>query len=317
MKDNGDPENQRQLPHPSTESPTLIVIAGPTASGKTALALDLAQRLGTAIISADARQCYQGMAIGSAQPSAEEQAAVKHYFVNQFPVTALQSAASFEKIALDALGEIFAEGRTAIACGGSGLYLRALCEGLDEMPPVDVDIAVSVDAGYREHGIAWLQEALRHEDPAFSDGEALKNPARMMRALSFVRSTGRSILSYRSGRKKQRPFRILKFALDLPREELYARINARTRRMMEAGLPEEARRLLPYRHLPPLQTVGYAELFEHFDGKYTLDAAAEKIAQHTRNYAKRQLTWFRRDAEISWLPAGDAPQERILRALER
>jgi tRNA dimethylallyltransferase len=292
------------LSRSSIESPTLIVIAGPTASGKTALALELARQFGTAIISADARQCYRGLAIGSAQPTAEEQASVKHYFVNQFPVTELQSAASFEKIALDALAGIFASGPVAIACGGSGLYLRALCEGLDEMPPVDAAISAEVEQGYRAHGIEWLQAALRREDPAFSDGEALKNPARMLRALSFVRSAGQSILGFRSGQKKQRPFRILKYAIDLPREELYRRINARTQQMMDAGLLGEAEALRPFRNLPPLQTVGYAELFDYFDGKYSLDAAVQKIAQHTRNYAKRQLTWFRRDADIRWLPPG-------------
>lgn len=294
--------------HLSSESPTLIVIAGPTASGKTALALQLAQQLGTAIVSADARQCYRGMAIGSAQPSPAEQAAVKHYFVNQFTVTELQSAASFEQLALDALQEIFSTRHIAIACGGSGLYLRALCEGLDEMPAVDAAIAAEVEGNYRTQGIAWLQDALRREDPAFGDGEALKNPARMLRALSFVRSAGSSILSFRSGQKKQRPFRILKYGLDLPREELYARINTRTQMMMEAGLLDEARALLPFHQLPPLQTVGYTELFDYLGDKYSLETAVEKIAQHTRNYAKRQLTWFRRDADITWLKPGEIPQ---------
>jgi tRNA dimethylallyltransferase len=285
----------------AVKNKTLIVIAGPTASGKTALAIELAKRLHSSIISADSRQCYQGMAIGSAQPTPEEQAAVKHYFVNQFPVTEIQTAASFERLALRWLEEIFAAQDTAIVCGGTGLYIRALCEGLDEMPEVDPAVAQEVDAGYKAHGLSWLQESLRKEDRGFAEGPEWQNPARLIRALSFKRSTGKSIMEFRSGQKKERPFRIIKYALELPREVLYARINERTQRMMEAGLLEEARALLPYRHLPPLQTVGYAELFEYFDGKCSLEQAVEKIAQHTRNYAKRQITWFKKDPDFRWV----------------
>lgn len=283
-------------------TPTLIVIAGPTASGKTALSIELAKRLQTSIISADSRQCYQGMAIGTAQPSAEELAVVKHYFINQFPATEVQTAASFEKLALGWLEEIFAERDTAIVCGGTGLYIRALCEGLDEMPEVDPSIISLTDAAYKEKGLEWLQESLRKEDPEFAASSAeWENPARLLRALSFKRATGKSILDFRSGKKKERPFRIIKYALDLPREVLYARINERTKQMMEAGLLDEVRALLPYRHLPPLQTVGYAELFDYLDGKCSLEFAVEKIAQHTRNYAKRQITWFKKDPEMQWL----------------
>ncbi|MBS1629996.1 MAG: tRNA (adenosine(37)-N6)-dimethylallyltransferase MiaA [Bacteroidetes bacterium] len=291
------------------------MITGPTASGKTAAALELALKLGCPIISADARQCYQGMAIGSAQPAAEEQAVVKHYFVNCFPVQEIQSAATFEHLALGYLTTIFTQHHFAILCGGSGLYIRALCEGLDDMPPVVPSIAASVQTDYQEYGLEWLQRSIQQEDPSFRDAEALLNPARMIRALSFVRSTGKSILLYRSGQTKSRPFRILKFALDLPRKELYTRINQRVEHMMAAGLEEEAHSLLPYRHLPPLQTVGYTELFDYFDGLCTLDKAIEKIAQHTRNYAKRQGTWFRRDASITWLDANQYSSKRILEAL--
>ncbi len=280
---------------------TLIVIAGPTASGKTAAAIELALRLGTSIISADSRQCYQGMAIGTAQPSPEDLAAVKHYFVNEFSVTKPQTAAGFERLALGWLKEIFSQHDTAIACGGTGLYIRALCEGLDEMPEADAAILAGVETGYQHGGLDWLQETLRREDPLFAEGPEWHNPARLLRALSFKRATGKSILEFRSGERKERPFRILKYALDVPREELYERINARTQAMMSAGLLDEVRGMMPYRGLSPLQTVGYAELFDHLDGLIALDHAVNKIAQHTRNYAKRQLTWFRKDPEIRWI----------------
>ena len=298
-------------------SKTLLVITGPTASGKTGLAIELAQRLGTSIISADSRQCYQGMAIGTAQPHPEELAAVKHYFINQFPVVEAVSAADFERLALGWLAEIFTTADTAIVCGGTGLYIRALCEGLDEMPQVDAGIISEIDAAYKANGIGWLQDALREEDPAFADNPEWSNPARLLRALGFVRSTGKSILDYRSGGKKKRPFRIIKVALDMPREELYARINTRVETMMAAGLLEEVRALLPFRHLKPLQTVGYTELFEYLDGLRTLDEAVDKIRQHTRNYAKRQLTWLRREKDVQWITLTEMEKpEQILQIIQ-
>lgn len=288
----------------SPENPsdkTLLVVTGPTASGKTGLAIALAQRLGTSVISADSRQCYRGMAIGTAQPSAEELAAVKHYFIDQFPVTQPVTAADFERLALGWLGEIFAASDTAIVCGGTGLYIRALCEGLDEMPAIDPHIVAEVDAAYRTGGIAWLQEALQREDPLFAHGPEWTNPARLMRALSFVRGTGTSITTYRSGVQKRRPFRIVKIAPELPRETLYNRINMRVDEMMRAGLLAEVEALLPHRQLKALQTVGYAELFDYLDGTCTLEEAVVKIRQHTRNYAKRQLTWLRKEEGIRWV----------------
>jgi tRNA dimethylallyltransferase len=284
---------------------TLIVIAGPTASGKTSLAIALARRFGTSIISADSRQCYQGMAIGSAQPTLQEQLEVKHYFVDQFPVTETQTAAGFERLALGWLDEIFASNDVAIACGGTGLYIRALCEGLDKMPAVNPDVVNEVDDTYRERGLAWLQAAILNEDPDFAASSELDNPSRLLRALSFKRSTGRSIQDFRTGIQKARPFRIQKYSLDLPRNELYARINERTQQMIRAGLLEEVRSLTPYRNLSPLQTVGYTELFQYLDGSCTLDFAVEKIAQHTRNYAKRQITWFRKDPAFQWQTSED------------
>lgn len=280
---------------------TLLVVAGPTAVGKTAVAVEVAERFGTAIISADSRQCYREMSIGTAKPSGGELARVKHYFVDAFSVQEEVTAARFESLALGYLDEIFAQSDVAVCCGGTGLYIRALCEGLDEMPRVDTTIERTVEEGYNTAGIAWLQACIEEEDPRFFIEGETQNPARLIRALSFVRATGQSILFFHRGEKKLRPFRIVKIGLELPRPNLYDRINRRVDMMMAAGLLAETRGLYPLRRLRPLQTVGYAELFDHFDGKLSLDEAVYKIKQHTRNYAKRQITWFRKDEEIIWM----------------
>lgn len=294
---------------------TLLVITGPTASGKTSLAIELAEWLDTSVISADSRQCYRGMAIGTAQPAAADLARVRHHFVDAYPVTEPLSAAAFEREALRHLQEIYDETDAAVVCGGTGLYIRALCEGLDEMPETDPAVAARVEAAYRIGGLNWLQNTLMREDPRFAYSREWQNPARLMRALSFVRSNAESILDYRSGQKKQRPFRSLKVAIDLPRELLYERINQRVDQMMAAGLEAEARAMLPFRNYKALHTVGFSELFEYFDGQCTLEEAVEKIRQHTRNYAKRQLTWLRKDPEIHWIsgdPTGFAGQVKAL-----
>ncbi len=284
---------------------TVFVIAGPTAVGKTGVAIELAGRLRTAIISADSRQCYHGMRIGTARPTVEEQKGIKHYFINEFPVTTQLTAADFEKLALTYLEEIFTTSKVAVVCGGTGLYIKALCEGLDVMPDINEAIAEEVNQDYHMQGLHWLQEAVHAEDPEFYTQAEVQNPARLLRALIFKRSTGESIIHFRTGAKKQRPFRIIKACLDLPREVLYERINKRVDDMMAEGLLDEVKALHPYRNLKNLQTVGYAELFEYMEGKYDLDTAVEKIKQNTRNYAKRQLTWFRRDKEMKWFRADD------------
>jgi len=245
------------------------------------------------------------MTIGTAKPSTEELERVKHYFIDTFSVTEHVTAATFETLALSYLDEIFQSGDTAVVCGGTGLYIKALTEGLDQMPSVDETIENAVNEDYKARGLEWLQQAVRAEDPRFFQAGEVQNPARMLRALSFVRSTGKSILDYRSGNKKVRPFRMIKVALELPRELLYARINTRVEQMMAHGLLDEVRSLAHLQHLKNLQTVGYTELFDHMEGKYDLPAAVEKIAQHTRNYAKRQLTWFRKDEEYVWLRSDD------------
>lgn len=281
------------------------MIAGPTAVGKTATAIAVAERLGTSIISADSRQCYRGMTIGTAKPSPTELAAVKHYFIDELDVTTHFTAADYERLALGYLEEIFAAHDTAVLCGGTGLYIQALCTGLDAMPEVDKTVVAEAEELYGKFGIGWLQQAVAAEDPEFFASGEVHNPARLLRALSFVRATGKSITSFRTGVGKPRPFHIVRIALDLPREVLYQRINARVDKMMQEGLLDEVRGLLPHRHLKNLNTVGYAEIFDYIDGKSTLAEAVDKIKQHTRNYAKRQLTWFRKDKSFVWMNAGD------------
>ena len=285
--------------------PIEYVICGPTAVGKTAIAIALAKHLRTSIVSADSRQCYTEMSIGTAKPSPKELAEVKHYFINEFPVTESLSAADYEKLALGYLDEIFKTSGTAVVCGGTGLYIKALCEGLDEMPEADEEMSAEIIEQYKLGGMEWLREAVENEDPAFYESSESENPARLIRALIFKRSTGESILEYRTGEKKPRHFQIVKIGIELPREILYERINKRVDIMMEQGLLDEAKGLYPHKHLKNLQTVGYVELFDYLDGKYSLQEAIAKIKQHTRNYAKRQLTWFRKDQEVKWLNAGD------------
>lgn len=265
----------------------------------------LAGRLGTSILSADSRQCYKGMAIGTAQPTAAQQQEVKHYFINQYPVTEALTAADYETLALDSLNDIFKTHDTAVVVGGTGLYIKALCDGLDDMPDVNEDVAKEVNQHYRIQGLHWLQDTVHSEDPEFYEQAEVQNPARLLRALIFKRSTGESIIHFRTGNKKQRAFNIIKVGLELPREVLYEHINTRVDGMIKDGLVEEVKALLPYRHLKNLQTVGYAEIFDYLDGDYTLDEAVAKIKQHTRNYAKRQMTWFKRDKEMIWFNAGE------------
>lgn len=284
---------------------TLIVIAGPTAVGKTAIAISLAQHLGTEIISADSRQCYQGMSIGTAQPTNDERLAIPHHFIDCYPPEISLSAADFERIALQHLDSIFAQHNTAVVCGGTGLYIKALCDGLDEMPVVDEKIAQDINQNYLDNGTEWLRNQISVEDPLFVVNGEMNNPARILRALAFMRSTGSSITAFRTGIKKNRPFRIIKIALELPRELLYQRINERVELMMEQGLLKEVEQLFPNRNLKNLNTVGYSELFDFLENKSTLLDAIDKIKQHSRNYAKRQLTWFRKDKDFIWMDARD------------
>lgn len=285
---------------------TILIIAGPTAVGKTGIAIGVARALNAPVISADSRQCYKGLVIGTAQPSTEQLAAVPHYFINEFPVERSLNAADFEALALGYLDQIFLANDMAVVCGGTGLYIKALCDGLDEMPAMDEKIVTEVNTHFGQYGLSWLQEQVRVHDPLLFEQIDQQNPARLLRALSFRLSTGKSLLDFQSRQKKERPFRIIKAGLELPREVLYQRINERVDIMMQDGFLEEARQFFPQRHFKNLQTVGYNELFDHLEGKTTLAEAIELIKQHTRNYAKRQMTWFRKDPEIKWFRADDA-----------
>lgn len=282
---------------------TLIVIAGPTAVGKTAAAIEIAQHFGTEIISADSRQCYREMTIGTAKPDETELAAVHHYFINSHSVSEELNAGDYEKLALGYCDKIFEKHNIAVVCSGTGLYIKALCEGIDDMPATDRNIEHSLQQQFDEFGIDWLQKIMEQEDPLFYASAEQQNPARLIRALAFIRSTGQSIAHYRSGLKKERPFNIIKIGLELPREILYERINLRVDQMMEQGLWQEAVDLYPLKNLKNLQTVGYTEIFQCLDGAITQEKSIELIKQHSRNYAKRQLTWFRKDKSFEWFNA--------------
>jgi tRNA dimethylallyltransferase len=283
----------------------LIVIAGPTAVGKTAVAIEVAKHFGTSIISADSRQCYREMSIGTAKPSPLELAAVPHYFINSHSITEDLNAGDYEQLALGYCAEIFKDNNVAVVCGGTGLYIKALCEGIDDMPKTDRAIERELQKGFDEHGITWLQNLVQQEDPEFYNIAEQQNPARLMRGLAFKRTTGQSIIHFRSGIVKQRPFNIIKIALELPRAVLYERINLRVDQMMREGLWEEAVGLYPQRSLKNLQTVGYTEIFECLDGNISKEKSIELIKQHSRNYAKRQLTWFRKDEQYQWFQPAD------------
>lgn len=287
----------------ATTQPTIIIIAGPTAVGKTAFAISLAQHYQTDIISADSRQCYQEMNIGVARPSAEELAEVKHYFIASHSVTDDLNAGSFEKYALTAADEIFQKNKVAVMVGGTGLYIKAFCEGIDPMPVVPDDIRKQVIAGYNDKGLIWLQKELQQKDPAFWEVAEQQNPQRLMRALEVLYGTGQSIMVYRTEKKIARPFQIIKIGLELPKEQLHQHIQTRVDQMMEAGLLDEVKALIPFRAHNALQTVGYRELFDHLDGNTSLEQAVTNIKTNTRHYAKRQMTWFKKDTEIQWLQA--------------
>lgn len=300
---------------PPSQPHTVIVICGPTASGKTDLATRVAAYFDTAVISADSRQCYREMTIGTAKPSREELARVHHYFINSHSVAAPVNAGAFEQLALGYAAEIFAGRDTAVLCGGTGLYVRAFCHGIDQMPPIPEEVRLRVRALYHTLGLESFRELVRERDPLFYETGENKNPHRLMRALEVWEATGQSILTYRKGISRPREFRTVKIGLEWSRDELRHRIEARVHRMMEAGLVEEVRSLVPFRGTPPLDTVGYSEIFRYLDGEINLGEAIEQITTHTRQYAKRQMTWFRKDADVTWFDARHPEQvlEYLLR----
>jgi len=273
----------------------LVVIGGPTASGKTHVAATLAKHFGAEVISGDSRQFYRAMRIGTARPAEEELLGVKHHFLGHLELKETWSAGEFARQAEPVLQEILKQHGIAVLVGGSGLYLDALTNGLDPMPLVDHAVRERLQHRFQQHGLHDLLKELDRLDPAISGIIDRQNPHRVIRALEVCMASGRPYSAQRIGPRQREDLRIVRIALDLPREELYARIDARVDRMVADGLEEEARSLLPYRDLNALRTVGYREFFEHFDGKTGREEAIEQIKQHTRNYAKRQLTWIRRD----------------------
>lgn len=280
-----------------------IVIVGPTAVGKTTLAIRIAQEFDTGIISADSRQCYKELNIGVAKPSVEELLAVKHHFINSHTIHEEINAALFEQYALASVAAIFQHCNIAVVAGGTGLYVSAFCEGMDEIPVILPEVRNNIRKGFEQYGLAWLQYQVQQSDHEYLANGEVFNPQRLMRSLEVKLSTGRSILSFQSKQKK-RPFDIIKIGLELPRELLYNNINNRVDNMIRYGLEEEAKSLLPYRNLNALNTVGYKEFFSHFDGTISRDQAVDAIKLSTRHYAKRQMTWFRNDNEIVWFQPG-------------
>ncbi len=290
---------------------TVFVICGATAVGKTSFAIALASALKTEIISADSRQCFRELGMAVTKPSIEELASIPHHFINSHSIHDEMNAGIFEQYALGKTELILNQFGSVVMVGGTGLYLKSFCQGIDEMPPIDPSIRIEIAASYEEKGLQWLQNEVEVKDPLFWQIAERENPQRLMRALEFIRSTGTSISNFRTSNKKQRPFRIVKIGLELPREILYERIEIRVDQMISKGLIEEAFSLSVFRNNNALQTVGYRELFDALDGKITEKEAIQLIKQNTRHYAKRQMTWFKKDDEIKWWDARTISVEQL------
>ena len=291
----------------------VVIVAGPTAVGKTTVAIELAKYFRTEIISADSRQCFKELNIGVARPSEEELRQVTHHFIASHPIVIGSindevNAVTFEQYALQKVNELFQQHDTVVMVGGTGLYINAFCEGLDEIPAIDPAIREKIINEYEKKGLLWLQQQVQQKDPAFYESGEIQNPQRVMRALEVAESTGQSILSFRQKKKATRDFTIIKIGLKLPKEELHRNINNRVDKMIAAGLIEEVKQLRAYKNLNALQTVGYPEIFDWLDEKITLPEAIERIKINTRQYAKRQLTWFKRDKEIEWFSPGQVKE---------
>lgn len=284
-------------------TPTVYIVVGPTAVGKTKYAIDLAQQLQTEIISADARQCYQELNIGVARPSNEELAQVKHHFIASHSIQDKVNAGVFEQYALAKANELLTKFGSAVMVGGTGLYIKAFVEGMDQIPEIDPAIRIQIQHEVSTKGIDWLKEQVKQLDPeywAIADQGEQQNTQRLSRALEVMTGTGQSILRFQNQSKKIRPFNIQKIGLEMPREQLYERINQRVHKMVEMGLEEEVKALRPQFHLNALQTVGYQEWLPYLEGNQSKEEMIEAIQQNTRHYAKRQMTWFKKHPEISW-----------------
>lgn len=282
---------------------TVIIILGPTASGKTSAAIEVAQHFNTHIISADSRQCYKELNIGVAKPSSEQLNAVTHYFINSHSIHDELNVKVFEEYALQKVNDIFQTKDVAIMVGGTGLYIKAFCEGIDEIPIINTGIREAIIKNYNQNGLSWLQDELSVLDPEYFATCEVQNPQRLIRALEVKLSTDRSILSFHTKIKKVRDFNIIKIGLELNKDKLYENINTRVDKMVKDGLIEEVKTLTPFQSINALNTVGYQELFRYLNTELSLSLAIAQIKSNTRHYAKRQITWFKKDAEIMWLPS--------------
>ena len=295
----------------------LIVIQGPTASGKTALAIELAKHFQTVIVSADSRQFYKEMSIGTAKPNIEEQAGIKHYFIDSHSIQKPLTAADYEKEALEVLKAEFLQHDYIILVGGSGMFIDALCKGLDPIPS-NIELRDELTNEFKLSGLENLCRELKEKDPEYFSQVDQKNPARIIRAIEAIRLSGKTYSELRTKKPAQREFESFSFVIDLPREVLYNRINQRVEIMFDKGLLEEAQKLIPYQDLQSLNTVGYSELFSYFKGEIDLETAKEQIKQNSRRYAKRQLTWFKRDEKAQWLKSSNLidQMKEVLRKMD-
>jgi tRNA dimethylallyltransferase len=284
---------------------TLLVIAGPTAVGKTAFCVQLAKTLKTDVVSADSRQLYRELSIGTAKPLPEEMEGVRHHFISSHSILDPVNAGRYERECLALLTELFRTKDVVILSGGTGLYINAVCFGLDDMPTVDPFLREQLFARLRDEGLEKLQDELRQLDPVYAQTADLQNPVRVTRALEVCLATGEPYSSFRRQQPIERPFKSVLVALERPREELYARIDARMDTMLDTGLIDEVRSLVPYRHLPALQTVGYQEVFPYLDGLYDYAEMVRLLKRNSRRYAKRQLTWFRNQGNYQWISPDD------------
>lgn len=297
------------------EKPTLIVLLGPTGIGKTDLSLSIATALDCEIISADSRQLYRDMQIGTAAPTAEQLQIVPHHFVGTLGLEEYYSAAQYETDVLNFLSTAFLQHDKILLTGGSMMYIDAVCDGIDDIPTISTEVRERVMQKYKAEGLDVLCEELRSLDPQHYAEVDLKNPRRVIHAIEVCYMTRNTFSSFRTRTRKERPFHILKIGLQREREELFYRINTRVDAMIESGLVEEARRLYSYRHLNALNTVGYKELFAYFDGEMDLSVAIEKIKKNTRVYAKKQMTWFKKDVDIHWFHPDKLSVEEVLALL--
>jgi tRNA dimethylallyltransferase len=278
----------------------LIIIAGPTAVGKTSLAINLAKNFKTEILGADSRQVYREMIIGTAVPSTNQLAEIKHHFIGHKSVCDYYNAGMYELEAIELLEKKFSVYDVVILAGGSGMYIEAVCKGIDEFPTVDPEIRERLRNEYKLEGIKGIRSKLQQSDPEYYKKVDLNNPLRILKALEIIEMTGKPYSSFLTGKSKSRGFNTIRIGIDLPRKEIHDRINRRVDEMVKQGLVEEVQNIYAYRHYNALNTVGYKELFDFIDGKCTLQEAVELIKTHTRQYARRQLTWFRRDRDMHW-----------------